>query len=113
MFGFSGPSSLQDIFARGGFTADVALTARDADVIKTYVRLGLGVGIVASMAVEENEDRDLVSLDASHIFPEHVTWVGFRRGVLLRKFMYEFSAAAGAPSQQARGRSRAGRTGAA
>ena len=54
------------------------------------MRLGLGVGIVASMAVEQKEDRDLVSLDATHIFPAHVTWVGFRRGVLLRKFMYEF-----------------------
>jgi LysR family cys regulon transcriptional activator len=90
VFGFSGASSLQDIFARGGFTPDVALTARDADVIKTYVRLGLGVGIVASMAIEQSEDKDLVSLDASHIFPEHITWIGFRRGVLLRKFMYEF-----------------------
>lgn len=90
VFGFSGPSSLQDIFARAGLTPDVALTARDADVIKTYVRLGLGVGIVASMAVEREQDRDLVAIDASHLFPVHTTWVGFRRGVLLRKYMYEF-----------------------
>jgi LysR family cys regulon transcriptional activator len=90
VFGFTGPSSLQEIFARAGLTPDVVLTARDADVIKTYVRLGLGVGIVAHMALEADEDRDLVSLDASHLFPAHVTWVGFRRGVLLRKFMYEF-----------------------
>jgi LysR family cys regulon transcriptional activator len=90
VFGFSGPSSLLDIFARAGLTPNVALTARDADVIKTYVRLGLGVGILASMAVEPDHDRDLVSLDASHLFPAHTTWVGFRRGVLLRKFMYEF-----------------------
>lgn len=90
VFGFSGPSSLQDIFARAGLTPDVALTARDADVIKTYVRLGLGVGIVANMAVEADQDRDLVSIDAAHLFPAHVTWVGFRRGMLLRKYMYEF-----------------------
>jgi LysR family cys regulon transcriptional activator len=90
VFGFTGPSSLQEIFAHAGLTPDVALTARDADVIKTYVRLGLGVGIVANMAVEAQEDRDLASLDASHLFPIHTTWIGFRRGVLLRKFMYEF-----------------------
>jgi len=90
VFSFSGPSSLQEIFARAGLTADVALTARDADVIKTYVRLGLGVGIVASMAVEAEDERDLVSIDASHLFPVHTTWVGFRRDMLLRKYMYEF-----------------------
>lgn len=90
VFGFSGSSSLHEIFARAGLTPDVALTARDADVIKTYVRLGLGVGIVATMAVEAEEDKDLVSIDASHLFPIHTTWIGFRRGILIRKFMYEF-----------------------
>jgi LysR family cys regulon transcriptional activator len=90
VFSFSGASSLQEHFARAGLTPDVALTARDADVIKTYVRLGLGVGIVASMAVCTQEDADLRVLDASHLFPVHTTWVGFRRGVLLRKYMYEF-----------------------
>jgi LysR family transcriptional regulator, cys regulon transcriptional activator len=59
-------------------------------VIKTYVRLGLGVGIVAEMAVDPREDADLVAIDASHLFAGHVTWIGFRRGVLLRKYMYEF-----------------------
>jgi LysR family cys regulon transcriptional activator len=90
VFGFSGPSSLQQIFERAGVTPRVALTARDADVIKTYVRLGLGVGIVASVAIDPKEDSDLVSIDASHLFPAHETWVGFQRGTLLRGFMYEF-----------------------
>jgi LysR family cys regulon transcriptional activator len=90
VFGFTGPSSLQQIFARAGLTPHVALTARDADVIKTYVRLGLGVGIVASMAIDPREDHDLVSLDASHLFPAHLTWVGFHQGALLRGYMYEF-----------------------
>ena len=67
-FSFSGPSSLHEAFAKAGLTPNVAITARDADVIKTYVRLGLGVGIVASMAVVEGEDDDLVALDASHLF---------------------------------------------
>jgi LysR family cys regulon transcriptional activator len=48
------------------------------------------VGIVASMAIEAEEDRDLVTIDASHLFPAHVTWIGFARGLLIRKFMYEF-----------------------
>jgi len=66
------------------------LTARDADVIKTYVRLGLGVGIVASMAVEQKDDEDLVHIDASDLFPAHTTWIGFRRGGLLRKYQLDF-----------------------
>jgi LysR family cys regulon transcriptional activator len=91
-FGFTGPSSLMAIFAAAGIEPNVALTARDSDVIKTYVRLGLGlgVGIVASVAIEPEADRDLVSLDISHAFPIHTTWVGFRRGALLRRYMYEF-----------------------
>lgn len=90
VFGFSGPSSLQQIFARAGLTPHVALTARDADVIKTYVRLGLGVGIVASMAIDPREDSDLVSIDAAHLFSAHLTWAGFHQGALLRGYMYDF-----------------------
>ena len=90
VFSFSGPSSLETIFAREGLKARVALTARDSDVIKTYVRLGMGVGIVASVAFDPREDSDLVMVDASHLFPIHTTWVGFRRGTLLRNFAYEF-----------------------
>jgi LysR family transcriptional regulator, cys regulon transcriptional activator len=92
-FSFTGPSSLQQAFAKAGLTPDVAITARDADVIKAYVRLGLGVGIVAEMAVDpRGDDADLVSIDASHLFAPHVTWIGFRRGVLLRRYMYDFVA---------------------
>ena len=90
VFSFSGTSSLQTVFAREGLHPKVALTARDSDVIKTYVRLGLGVGIVASAAIEPEHDSDLVVLDASHLFPIHTTWVGFRRGTLLRNFSYDF-----------------------
>jgi LysR family cys regulon transcriptional activator len=90
VFSFTGSSSLHTVFARDGLVPNVALTARDSDVIKTYVRLGLGVGIVASMAFEPEVDTDLVVLDASHLFPIHTTWVGFRRGTLLRNFAYEF-----------------------
>jgi len=90
VFGFTGPSSLMEIFAREGLVPNVALTARDADVIKTYVRLGLGIGIVASMAIDPKDDADLVQIDTSHLFPTHTTWLGFRRGGLLRKYQLDF-----------------------
>jgi LysR family cys regulon transcriptional activator len=90
VFSFTGPSSLQQIFAKAGVQLNVALTARDADVIKTYVRLGLGVGILADLAVDPKEDRDLAAIDGSHLFPIHTTWIGFNRGGLLRRYMYEF-----------------------
>jgi LysR family transcriptional regulator, cys regulon transcriptional activator len=89
-FSFTGPSSLHEAFAKAGLTPNVAITARDADVIQTYVRLGLGVGIVAHMAIDAN-DPDLVPIDASHLFAAHTTWIGFRRGTLLRKYMYDFA----------------------
>ncbi len=89
-FSFTGPSSLDEAFARAGLAPNVAITAQDADVIVTYVRLGLGVGIVAPMAVEEAA-QDLAVLDASHLLPAHTSWIGFRRGTLLRKYMYDFA----------------------
>ncbi|MGA3159549.1 MAG: LysR substrate-binding domain-containing protein [Steroidobacteraceae bacterium] len=89
-FSFSGPSSLNDIFTSEGLEANVVLTARDADVIKTYVRLDLGVGIVARMAIDPVDDEDLVAVSAEHLFPVHTTWIGFRRGSLLRGYMFDF-----------------------
>jgi LysR family cys regulon transcriptional activator len=89
-FSFTGPSSLHEAFARAGMVPNVAITARDADVIETYVRLGLGVGIVAHMAVDE-DDPQLKAIDASHLFAAHTTWLGFRRGTLLRRYMYDFA----------------------
>jgi len=90
VFSFSGPSSLHDTFAAAGLRPDVALTARDADVIKTYVRLGLGVGILAEMALSSEQDKDLVSIEAAHLFPVHTTWIGYARDGLLRRYMYDF-----------------------
>jgi LysR family cys regulon transcriptional activator len=89
-FSFTGPSSLHEAFAKAALTPNVAITARDADVIQTYVRLGLGVGIVAHMAIDP-ADPDLVAVDASQLFAAHTTWLGFRRGTLLRKYMYDFA----------------------
>jgi LysR family transcriptional regulator, cys regulon transcriptional activator len=90
VFSFSGPSSLTDAFMARGIRPNIALAARDADVIKTYVRLGIGVGIIANMAIDPVDDADLAVLDAAHLFPTHTTWVGFDRSALLRKYMYDF-----------------------
>ncbi len=89
-FSFTGPSSLTDAFAAHNIRPNIALAARDADVIKTYTRLGIGVGIVANMALDPVEDADLVVLDAGHLFPSHISWVGFDRASLLRKYVYDF-----------------------
>lgn len=89
-FSFSGRSSLPALFESAGLDFNVSLTASDADVIKTYVRLGLGVGIVASMAVDPVVDADLVTINADHLFAPHLTWLGFRRGRLLRGYMHGF-----------------------
>jgi len=90
VFSFTGPSSLHQQFSRAGLEPNVSLTARDADVIKTYVRLGLGVGVVASMAIEPEDEKDLAVVEAGHLFPQHITWLGFRAGALLRGFTYDF-----------------------
>ena len=62
----------------------------DADVIKTYVRIGLGIGIVAKMAFDPRTDADLCALDASHLFQPSTTKIAFRRGTFLRSYMYDF-----------------------
>ena len=90
VFGFTGRSKLDEAFRERGLEPRVVFTATDADVIKTYVRLGLGIGIVAQMAYDPSTDGDLVALDASHLFEPSVTKVGFRRGTYMRKFMYDF-----------------------
>lgn len=73
-----------------GVEPNIVCTALDADVIKTYVRLGLGVGIVAKMAYDARADTDLAALDASHLFEARTTMIGFRRGNFLRGYMYDF-----------------------
>jgi LysR family cys regulon transcriptional activator len=90
VFSFGGQSSLQRAFADEGLEPDVVFTARDADVIKTYVRMGLGVGIVASMAEDCDDQKDLTSIDAEGLFPRSTTWIGFRKDILLRRYMLDF-----------------------
>ena len=89
VFGFTGRSELDKAFTEQGIEPKIAFTATDADVIKTYVKMGLGVGVVATMAIDDS-DTDLVSIDASHIFDASTTKIGFRKGNFLRTYMYDF-----------------------
>jgi len=90
VFGFTGRSKLDEAFTEKELTPNVVFTAADADVIKTYVRLGLGVGIIASMAHDPEVDHDLVALEASQLFKSSITKIGFQKGTFLRGYMYDF-----------------------
>jgi LysR family cys regulon transcriptional activator len=90
VFSFGGQSSLKKAFAKEGLEPDVVFTARDADVIKTYVRMGLGVGIVASMAEDCDDKKDLKAIEAEGLFPRSTTWIGFRKDAVLRRYMLDF-----------------------
>src|SRR6185295_4667590 len=87
---FTGRSHIDEAFQSRGLAPDIVLTAIDADVIKTYVELGLGVGIVASMAYEPGRDRALRAIDAGHLFRSSTTRVAIRRGAFLRGYAYAF-----------------------
>ena len=88
--GFSGRMRIDDAFQARGLSPNVVLTAMDADVIKTYVELGLGIGIVASIAFDEERDTRLRAIDAGQLFPVNVTRLAFRRGTFLRSYVYDF-----------------------
>ncbi len=90
VFGFTGRSKLDEAFGNAKLNPKVVFTATDTDVIKTYVRLGLGIGIIAGMAYDSHYDQDLVKLDAGHLFASSLTRIGFRRGTFLRGYMYDF-----------------------
>ncbi len=89
-FGFTGGSLVSKVFNDQHIEPNVVLTAIDADVIKTYVGLGLGIGLLANMAYDKDRDSNLVALDVSHLFPESTTYVGIRKDAYLRGFVYEF-----------------------
>ncbi len=89
-FAFTGRSQINAAFAARGLKPEVVLSAIDADIIKTYVGLGLGIGIVASMAYDEEADRGLRSIDAAHLFPDSTTGIALPRGAYLRGYAYSF-----------------------
>ncbi|HWU82757.1 MAG TPA: CysB family HTH-type transcriptional regulator [Methylophilaceae bacterium] len=89
-FAFTGGSLVSKVFGKEGLTPNVVLTAIDADVIKTYVSLGLGVGLLAKMAYDAERDANLAMLDVSHLFPPSTTYLGVRKDAYLRGYTYEF-----------------------
>jgi len=89
-FAFAGRSQINKAFEKRGLAPNVLLTALDSDVIKTYVELGLGIGILASMGFDAKRDRGLRALDASHLFESSTTRLGIKRGAWLRGYAYDF-----------------------
>jgi len=90
--GFAGSNSVRRAFEAAGLEPNVILTAIDSDVIKTYVEMGLGVGLLAKMAYDAERDKNLTMLDAGHLFPDSTTYLGVRRDTYLRGFLYDFIA---------------------
>ncbi len=88
--GYTGRAHIDEAFASAGLAPDIVLSAMDADVIKTYVELGMGIGIVASLAVDAERDRHLRLIDARHLFAVNLTRLGLRRGAWLRGYVYSF-----------------------
>jgi LysR family transcriptional regulator, cys regulon transcriptional activator len=88
--GFTGRSHIDDAFRQAEIATDIVLTAMDSDVIQQYVALGLGVGIVASMAVEQSHSNGLRTIDAANLFAPNVTRLAVRRGAYLRSYTYDF-----------------------
>jgi LysR family cys regulon transcriptional activator len=99
--GYTGRSHIDDAFGKAGLAPDVVLQAMDADVIKTYVELGLGVGIVAAIAFDEARDTTLRAIDARHLFAANMTRLAVRRGSYLRAFVYDFIATFAPPLTKA------------
>lgn len=89
-FGYTGGSLVSKTFSDAGLSPNVVLTAIDADVIKTYVTLGLGVGLLAKMAYDPERDANLAMVDVSHLFPDSTTYIGVRKDAFLRGYMYGF-----------------------
>ena len=88
--GYTGRSHIDEAFANAGLQPSVILSAMDADVIKTYVELGMGVGIVASIAMDPERDQHLVAIEARHLFKLNMTRLAFRRDIYLRSYVYQF-----------------------
>ena len=88
--GYTGRTHIDEAFEKAGIQPQIVLTAMDADVIKTYAELELGVGIVASIAYDEERDRNLRALDAGHLFEVNMTRLAFRKGHFLRGYMFSF-----------------------
>ena len=90
MFSFESEQSLRDLFAARGLVPNIVFTARDSDVIKAYVRMGVGIGIVASMACEPDDRQTLAALPVNSVFERSTTWIGLRKSMMFRCYMADF-----------------------
>jgi len=89
-FAFTGRSVTNQAFTERGLAPNIVLTAIDSDVIKTYVEIGLGIGLLADMAFDSAKDITLEKRDVSHLFQDSTTFIGFKKGQFLRHYMYDF-----------------------
>ena len=89
-YAFTGSTIVSEVFKEANISPNIMLTAIDADVIKTYVELDLGVGLIAEMAFDKNKDTVLESRDVSHLFPTSTTFIGIRKDTFVRGFTYDF-----------------------
>ncbi len=88
--GLTGRARVDDAFAEAGIVPQILLTAQDSDVIKTYVELEMGVGILADMAFDSQRDKGLVQLDGSRLFAPHTAWIGLKQGQFQHNFAWQF-----------------------
>jgi LysR family cys regulon transcriptional activator len=88
--GFTGRGTIDRAFAGAGLTPDIVMSAMDTDVLKAYVELGLGVGIIAAMAYNPKRDTSLRLIDSGHLFEPNTTLIAVRRGSYLRTYAYRF-----------------------
>jgi len=89
-FAFTGRSTINHAFNEKGLHPNIVLTAMDSDVIKTYVELDLGIGLLANMAFDAKSDKNLRKIDVSHLFEESTTYIGFRKDQIIREYIYDF-----------------------
>ena len=89
-YAFTGSTIVSKVFKEANISPNIMLTAIDADVIKTYVELNLGVGLIAEMAYDKNKDSALESRDVSHLFPTSTTYIGIRKETFVRGLVYDF-----------------------
>lgn len=88
--GLTGRARVDEAFADAGIVPQILLTAQDSDVIKTYVELEMGVGILADMAFNGQRDKGLVQLDGSRLFAPHTAWIGLKQGQFQHNFAWQF-----------------------
>jgi LysR family cys regulon transcriptional activator len=89
-YAFTGSTIVSKVFKEANLEPNIMLTAIDADVIKTYVNLNLGIGLIAEMAFNKEKDKELIARDVSHLFPISTTYIGIRQESFVRSFTFDF-----------------------